>query len=282
MTLIAFHVQPHRADIITDTLSYSSNASEISTGALKAHPLPQIDAVTLSQGAMELGAVWRYFVNMQLPPNFDSLEQLAVENLPALGAEIGLPGHMVDPGPAVDDAVVFQIGYSADSGRFKASAYSRRQNWQQHDVTDLLVCMPLLISDHDGHPPRSVDQWIALAQRVRNERALAPIGLKVIVGGEVFHTVLERGAVTQRKVHTFDDTGEEFRRIVAGTDHPDAQLDDCTCGSGRLAVLCHTWPPGKACNCRSGQQFEDCCKVTPEQILAARASRRELAAQASR
>jgi hypothetical protein len=270
MTMIAFTVRPDGASIITDTLSYLQNGRSLGTVG-KVHPMPHLDAVVITQGGSEFGRLWKFYVDRN-ELAFDDLGPVAAEVLPLLWAD-----HEDQYG-----ATVFHVGYSPQAGRFKAYAHSSKRGFVPEDVTDEMVAMPLPLSDPPGHRPESEADWTDLAVQIRRERALAPIGLKVFVGGDVFLTSLERGSITQRKIHTFDDSGDEFRLMVAGTAHPLGQLGDCTCGSGQMMALCHQYKPNEPCACMSGQPFRACCSVTPEQILAERAARREAAAAAGR
>lgn len=89
--------------------------------------------------------------------------------------------------------------------------------------------------------PASNDDWARFASRVRSERATLPghSKMKILLGGSLYRTTLGRGMVVQQRIHDFDDSGEEFAQIIAGSRHPAAA----------------TLP----CLCESGQPFEKCC-----------------------
>lgn len=275
MTLVAFTVQPNSADIITDTLTYRRNGRSLGA-TTKVLSLPHLDAAVMTQGGGEFGQQWDYILGSAQDQadsfTFDDLSPLATSLLPELGESLeGVAGHC--------DSVVFHVGYSPSAGRFKAFGYSSTQGFREVDVSDEMCCMPQPLTEVQR--PASVTQWVALAKQLRNERALAPIGLKWFVGGSVHHTRLERGSITQRRVHTFDGSGPEFARMIEGTAHPQAQLADCSCGSGDITEMCHPHAPADAaCTCGSGRTYGDCCRVSAEELLVARARKRNAAAGA--
>jgi uncharacterized protein YchJ len=49
---------------------------------------------------------------------------------------------------------------------------------------------------------------------------------------------VERDKQTVTRVHRFDDNGEEFARMVAGSMHPVALAAPCACGSGKAGRDC--------------------------------------------
>jgi hypothetical protein len=65
----------------------------------------------------------------------------------------------------------------------------------------------------------NVETWTQLSKLVRLNRAVAcrGTGLQVYVGGDVVHAHLTRGDAVFRRIHRFDDTGDEFRAMMAGT-----------------------------------------------------------------
>lgn len=113
-------------------------------------------------------------------------------------------------------------------------------------------------------PPNNLRGWVRLAKAVRRDRGLCHLysGFKTYIGGDVIHTRLERATVTQERVHTFDDAGDEFRQMMAYSFHPLGQLGPCQCDSGhRLAECCLTEIFDAACPCGSSASFRDCCRV---------------------
>jgi hypothetical protein len=109
-----------------------------------------------------------------------------------------------------------------------------------------------------ARPPKPVpartEDWRSLAVEVRAQRTSGWAG--TAVGGEVIHTRLERGSAISRRIYTYDDTGEEFGRMVEGTAHPVALARPCYCGSGVPFGECHISDLlAKPCDCESGKTF---------------------------
>lgn len=271
MTLVAFNTHRTHADLITDTLSYTRCASEL--GAVdKAVPLPHLDAVITFRGVGLFRAVWPAAVASLAAGSFDELLDRTPDALRALWQQ-------AQHEPAADSgAFVYQIGYSLERGRFVAYAYGTPDNFTPEDVTGRLVVLPTPI--RAVRAPASAQQWAGLAKRVRSDYAAAPMGVKVPIGGDVLLTHLEVGALSQRRIHAFPDDDPETAQMLSGTLHPTGQLGDCDCGSGQMLVLCCIEPDDSDCACDSGARFVDCCKVSPQQILDARAARRAVAGAA--
>lgn len=255
MTMIAFNVTAHGADILTDTLAYTRNGRSLGRTS-KVRLLPHADTAVLSQGSGDLGQAWVHALGaLDRADDFDDLDEGAQQQLPRLWALLNEQRH----GGEVD-SIVFHLGYSPTSGGFRAYAYPSIDDFARLDVTGFYA-MPAPFTEL-GDAPATVTEWVSLAQRIREERAMAPVGQgKVFVGADVLHTRLERGSSTTRKVHTFDDTGEELLRMVHGTMHPLFQLSPCPCGSGATVADCHAMPGGDPCNCGSGRTFAACCQV---------------------
>lgn len=110
--------------------------------------------------------------------------------------------------------------------------------------------------------PGTLGDWITLATKIRYTRAT--IGFcKVLVGGRVFLTMLRRdGSIENMKLLDFDDDGEQLADMVAGTEHPLAQVAPCACGSGkRYLDCCLTDRLDKPCTCGADLPFRECCMV---------------------
>lgn len=116
-------------------------------------------------------------------------------------------------------------------------------------------------------PPTSIDDWITIALYTRRERALCDPQMRVMVGGDLIYGRIDQHTCYTRKVPLFDDTGEEFASMVAGSDHPVAQRAACSyCDSGKPAnACCLPRFADEPCGCmRPGATFGECCYVPPE------------------
>lgn len=291
MTLIAFATYGTRAELITDTLSYTNNAS--SFGQCSKHILiPHLDAAVMSQGDSEFG-VRAKVVAMDLAGDVPTFDALSVEITDWL---VELWGRFADTTPV--ESTVFLIGYSHEHGKFAAYHYASEQAFKRVRVTSTFVTptpwtarpsglelrrlrdgegrtskaarlevVELLKTKAPPPPPASIDEWVHLAQTVREQRALQQF-CQTLVAGKVIHTRLERGESQTRTIHEFDDSGDEFRAMVTGSQHPVGQLMACDCGSGKTyrdCCLATYYADGHPCDCGSGQTFDGCCRVVVAQ-----------------
>lgn len=301
MTLIAFHAQQHRADIVTDTCTYAHGARRLHRTS-KVMTLPHLDAAVICQGSTGFATHWNTQVRhlADQTPTFEHLLDAAqyattrtwndlVDDVDAANEAFGAEG-------AIANSVTFLVGRT--SRGYEAWQYASDTEFTPTRLTGLHVMpTPLtwrpsaleggrLLEHFDAafgdttpvndllrrpapEPPASDAGWVELAKAVRQDRGLCDLssGFKTYVGGQVRHTVLTEGRITDARIHTFDDTGPEFERMVAGSYHPLAQTGPCPCGSDRAYVDCCLAPlADQPCSCGSGQVFAACCRVTEEEV----------------
>jgi hypothetical protein len=296
MTLIAFSANKNRADILTDTWSYSFGGRYIGADS-KVHAISHLDAAYAVQGSCEFEALW---------------------NLGAIGLAMhvgSFDGFVQEAGPNLQRAwnsveeryrvpsVVSVIGYSPEASRFRAYQFASDSDFERQDLeAPFIIPAPLDVrpselelarlkgssllagSNHEAEmlamfedwhqkpglvAPTTVKGWVQLGKHARESRALAPpigTGLKVFVAGDLFHAVLKRGEFTTSRVHRFNDSGAEFAQLVAGSINPVSQYGPCPfCYSGRPYVDCCLAPYAtEACPCESGKPFQACCSVRAE------------------
>lgn len=154
---------------------------------------------------------------------------------------VKVPGLFVTPSP-----------WTIRPSRFELDTLKRHEA----DDPDIDQVVELWSRKPARPAPRTVDEWIRLANDVREQRAVDALFGRVIVAGDVFHTRIKRGSIETRKVHTFNDSGDEFLRLVQYTEHPIALAGSCHCDSGLSYGDCHGLE--EPCGCWSGKQFGDC------------------------
>lgn len=289
MTLVAFATYGDKAEILTDTTSYSR--SLVSMGhCSKVLPLPHLDCAVLTQGSSDFGHWVSHFALAAAGdmPDFPALVTAMGEAVPDAWAHTHWQMEQAGQAPP-DPAAAFLIG--PVDGEFQAFALSSCDDFEPVRTEGLTIMpvplnMPIRISEHEagaltgfanaddiatlrGRPvglaPPDLSSWIALGLAARETRALIPVEshLKTLVAGQLQHTRIKRGLVTTRTVHTFDDSGEEFAQIVRGTLHPVAQLGLCPwCDSGKRNIDCCLRESfGNPCLCGSGRTIAECCLV---------------------
>lgn len=286
MTLIAFATYgTDRIEFITDSARYTRRVSEM--GRTTKHlTINHLDAAVLTQGDSSFGDTVKSSCLKAAEDlgTFDAMTDTAPDWLAHLRK------LCVDAGetPEEDESNVFLLGWSDRASKFVAYAFPSAAGFEPSKINGLWA-MPApwamrpsaLELDHikrnfadDEHldrivdswskkptrpAPRSTEEWVALACEAREQRALNAGFAHVIVAGDVFHTKLKRGSVETRRVHTFNDSGEEFLSLVEYTEHPIALAGPCWCESGRTYGDCHAreFP----CGCRSGKSFGECCMM---------------------
>ena len=286
MTLIAFATYgSDRAEFITDSTSYTLRVSNL--GRCSKHlTIHHLDAAVLTQGSGDFGTAAKtgLLTASGKVSNFDELADVAPEVLRVVwdgGVELG------DVHPDAD-GIVFLLGWSDRDGKWRAYGFPSEdgfepvkipglfvtpspweirpskmeharvsQWWPDHPDND--IAMKLWSTKPARPAPRTRQEWVDLAIEAREQRSLSGTYGRVIVAGDVFHTVLKRGTIETRKVHTFNDTGDEFLRMVEWTEHPQALAMRCHCESGRPWGDCHALE--EPCGCRSGKPFGECCML---------------------
>ena len=297
MTLIAFSTDKNRADILTDTWSYSHGGRLIGSDS-KVHSIPHLDAAHAVQGSCEFEALWNLGA-IALAMHVGSFDGFVQEAGPYLRAAWG----DVRERPRTPSFVSI-IGYSPEESRFRAYRFDSDSDFERQAVdAPFIIPAPtdirpsdlelarlkgsllagqsesdkaeILAVFEDWHQkpgliaPTTVKGWVQLGKHARESRALAPSvtsGLKVFVAGDLFHAVLKRGEFTTSRVHRFNDSGAEFAQLVAGTLHPISQYGPCSfCDSGRPYVdCCLASLASQPCLCGSDKPFQTCCSVRAE------------------
>lgn len=262
MTLIAFATYSRdRAEFITDTGWYTSRVSHLGHCA-KHVLLPHIDAAVVAGGDHEFNVKAKttlLWASSDLP-TFDDLADYAPDLLRELWAANAAHRDATT-------ATVFLLGWSAAAGKFVARGYAADRDFEPFSIPGLWV-MPTpwsmrpsrleaeriaqeerddpttleaieIWKRRDPTPaPRTRQEWVDLAITARQERSLQTTTARVIVAGDVFHTVIKRGSAHTERIHRFDDGGDEFQWMLRGTEHPLAQTLECGCGSGRVYGEC--------------------------------------------
>lgn len=299
MTMIAFAVYGDHAEFITDSVSYAPGCSTLDR-CTKFMNLPHLDMAVMCQGDSHFNEDAK-LATMQVSNQLPTFDQV-VHDMPSHLRELW--ARRVDDFPGASPSIVFLIGYSTERKRFTAwslaadrddfeplemhapyvmpiprtlrpdrlqaqrfrqwerqSAADRGEEPEGHKILAVWMQRPELTA------PASTEEWVDLARLVREQRAETDYA-GVIVHGDVFHTRLARGEVHTRRIHTFDETGDGFLRMIEGTQHPQAQLMLCYCGSGQVFLDCHLAPDlDKPCKCgRWGtpKTFRECCALTAE------------------
>lgn len=304
MTLIAFHTTRSSATVLTDTLAYNANFRHIGH-ATKVLALPHVDSAVVSNGDAEFGAFWKISAMTATlrKPDFDALHKATPGYLRELWDSMGDDDWR-------DPPTCFLIGYSAEQERFAAYSYAAAEDFAPVPVEDFLIlpspqifrpspqeisalqrsisgqqfkALPVErqtaklreLDEWSKRPvppaPESDEDWVTYGQASRRRATGAGVSnISHPVGGSLVLTHLERGHVDTRRVHTFEDGGEDWLWMLRGTAHPQSQLGPCLCGSGKTYLECHLVPLlDERCTCGVGAKtFRECCAIAVDQYAA--------------
>lgn len=306
MTLIAIHTGADRAEILTDTWSYAGNWREIEHVS-KVVTFPHINAAVVCQGdgRSTMDAEYAMLHASRMCSTFDEVAAEAPTAIrtstnPWIDARVAAEIE-------VTAFTVFLVGYSESEQRYKALQFASDDDaLLPKEIDDDVFVMPapytLRPSDLElarlgeklpgiadpthaatyqanldfmaslpaGQAPRTPDDWWKLAMQVRSDRVVrSTIGTGVMwgVGGEAWLTTLTDDAITQERLLTYNDEGEELELAVAGTMHPVGQAGPCPCGSGeRYRLCCLVQFLDQRCTCGAPLTAAECCAIDPDQL----------------
>jgi hypothetical protein len=305
VTLIAIHAAADYADILTDTWLYPANARTIRRTS-KTLVVPHLDMAYVTRGSELFGWEWTRAASQlgdgvsDFDEYIDQVQGLASSLWDSLQAMVAAtfttPGRTL----TLDPPAVFYAGYSPSRGTFRAVGFSHHDGFAPWDIDGLFVVpspfgvRPSEFELHeiesgfarepgpeDGEVlaqfrswpvprvPETEDGWAGLAVAARSTRStLSPSTcLKILVGGDVHRTHLERGQAVQALTYRFDEDGtDELAAVVSGTMHPLSQLGPCPYGHDSVYRDCCLLPyVAEPCRCKSGLPLGECCLLSDDE-----------------
>ena len=294
MTLIALACYGDHAEFVTDSMAYSRNLRRLGT-ATKSVVLHHLDAAILTSGDGLFSAETRSYLTQSrdlLDQNtFDTL----IEAAPAWLRDAWRAVQSAVAGYKLDDSTVYLVGFSEAAGEYRAYHFASEHDFNPEPIVGLHMAptpgdyrpsdmeadkIGRDFADLDGitefiaswkakpaHPvPAGLDDWfkVGLEARTRSTQNF----LRILVGGSIYYTRLERGYASTMKLFDFDDTGDNLLELVGFTQHPAAQLRPCWCGSGKRHLDCHLAEfLDEPCGCGApGRLFRDCCMIPAGEV----------------
>jgi hypothetical protein len=273
VTLVAFTARPERVDLVCDTICYSRTARFVHH-TTKAIVLSHLNAVLAATGPTEFLNRWAYTVNTtHVAGSFDELVEVSPSRLSEGWGEF-LPPRAFDrrrrgiTEAPKDWVTIAAVGWSHAAD--EAAAYTFASH---DDFTAVDRRRSLYVSLDENAPydvPDTDEDWVALAEGLRPVVADSRLGSKVLIAGQLVHTRVERDSVTQRTIHRFDDTGEDWQRMFWASLHPLGLDGECVCrgkrgpAGARFRDCCILRSvrgdiPDGLCPCDSYRRFRDCC-----------------------
>lgn len=290
MTLVAFVNHGTHVDIATDTGGWDSMQRDGLSYVTKFQHLAHLDAVMLRQGDGNVARTATYVLDLLgNRGTFDDLIDVAPEALTQSlrRDDQGASREVWEAGTVV------LVGWSERADAFVGYELATDRGMKAHKVDRMFLPMPWThrpgalelrrlkaVASHTDWGPAMVEawplrppfttpatdgEWLALADLAREQRALNGPAGRVHVSGSLWLSTLKRGEFSSRRVHTWDDSGDNFRRMVAGSHHPISQAAPCCyCDSGlrgRDCCLARANAEHGSCLCGSGKPFEVCCRI---------------------
>jgi hypothetical protein len=291
VTLIAISCEGDTAKFVTDSLAYKVNLGDIRR-TTKSAPIHHLDAAVLTRGDHQFGAMAKSDL-LGLSTAVETFDVL-LRQAPGLLQELHqlTTTSMGNRYLLTSPPVVYLLGWSPTHSEFQAHYFAPEDDYEATRITGTHVFpatmnerpskveLDRLRANADEHlapiwdewwaqperpEPASRDEWSDLAIEVRNSRTLRRDDLfKVLVGGGLYYTEMQRGLIATSHLLEFDDTGDELLRMVGYHQHPAAQARPCWCDSGKTYLECHlaeSYADGRPCDCGSGDPFDDCCRA---------------------
>lgn len=259
MTLIAIRTGPDHAEILSDTLAYGLGDTNF-VHCHKVRALPHADMAIAGKGPGEFTAQWTALIDIHpdLGNDLDALDAEARKTLPEIWDEIDNRDGRRSRG------WVYMVGWSPAQSRFIAWEYDSDAAFEAREVgRDEVFLNPQ--PSEDLPEPSDTAAWVRLGERIYQDCSLTlDQSQKTMIGGGLILTRIERGAVTQRRIHDLPEDDWRYRQMLIGTTHPVGQMGPCICGSGQPYMVCHlpAFDPDWPCPCVvSGKPFVECHRL---------------------
>lgn len=259
MTLVAITTGPDYAEVLVDTLAYGFGDAEFVQCA-KVRSFPHLDLVIAGKGASEPPAFWSCAVDgTPSIGDFDALCEAAVEEL----QELWETTEHKEGRRSL--SLVYMVGWSPIRRRFVGLEFSSEVDFRPREVGRDQVFSTPAPGDAPAVPTGPAE-WIDLAETIYTEHSVTlDLSQKTMIGGGLILTRVERGSVTQRRIHDLPADDWRFRQMVIGTVHRYGQIGPCMCGSGQPYLVCHlpSFDPDWPCPCLSEKPFAECHRLEP-------------------
>jgi hypothetical protein len=201
MSLLMFTLAPEGALVMTDTLA-TTPAGDPHLLVTKCGIVPHLNLVMAGTGVAQLTERWRNTVySHMLCRDIDMLNVHAPAALRDIwmNAKDEFPDAVIDP-----SATVYHLGFSEPRREYVGYAYRSTNGFTPEEMGPGFRVKPQPQTPLT-EPPAEIDEWINLAQRLREEQSAFPKETRVHIGGDLVFIVLQQGAILVRKVHRFED-----------------------------------------------------------------------------
>jgi hypothetical protein len=195
-----FRKDPGEIAIVMDTLATTIDG-EPYLFMTKSHLFPHLDMVMVTTGIAQLGNRWAIFLQDHiLARDAEMLDLYTPDVLRALWAELDAEDDL-----GGKSATVYHFGRSEATNQYVGFAYRSEKNFFSDPIPDGFGVKPAPLNRNELVEPASLDEWIAMATRIRKEQEALPAAQRLYIGGALVLTVLTQGVATTTVIHRFDD-----------------------------------------------------------------------------
>jgi hypothetical protein len=193
-----FTSTPEGVLVITDTLATTMDGADSHT-VTKCFVVPHLELVIAGTGLANLAAAWRGKVcDEMLCRDIDMLAPLATAALTQLWQDLQNEHEL----PSSMSSTIYHFGRST-SGDYAGYAFRSTDGFAAERLGYGFGVKPPPVGNFAS--PESIEEMVALAERIREEQRQMPLGERIYIGAQLVMTNLYDGAISQATIHTFDD-----------------------------------------------------------------------------
>lgn len=213
MTLMMFEHHTECVVIYNDTLVVAPDHSPIGF-TTKAWAFPHLNMVMTATGTADVAVeLHDHIKRLEHVRDITELDGLVPDALRQIQSSL-VQYHEGDIGTST----IYLFGFPADSDNVVRYIYRSREDYVSERSEDEVIAIKPQVSTFEPVPPQTQDEWIELANRVRDEYAPGSED-PCPIGGEILVTVLTKAAIMSYRIHRFSDYDDTAERIHAQRGH---------------------------------------------------------------
>ena len=217
-----FSHQPTEIVVVTDTLA-TSTAGEPTFFVTKTFVVPHLQLVAAMTGTANVG---QELIGMLFSSLLSRDIDMAATHTQAMlrGIESGHLEQYPDETKKMT-STVYYFGHSERQGQYVRYAFRSTNGFEPQLTTDAGFGVK---PEPDGgfEVPETLEDWVALAERIRTEQKARPPAERIHVGGELHLTAMTEGNITSWPMYRFADIEDQWHAMHDYHDAWTASPDD--------------------------------------------------------
>ena len=211
MSLLIFQHYPTHVAVFTDTLATTPKGEPLAFFN-KCMVYPQFHMIMAVTGIFQLADRWNSTLNGgMIAEDIDMIDAHTPKILRDIWADL----IKINGGSMPSTSTVYHFGYSKQKKQYVRYVYRSENNFTSELYTDAGIGIKPQPDDKSS-APETVDDVIALANKIRSEQNKKPKSEKIYIGGEVFLTLISDQGIAITKVHRFDDYDTDWQSVNNG------------------------------------------------------------------